>query len=84
MSSVKSVNIIGSDSDHATQPAGPSAMRLSHSSRNYRRRYISESSSDDDELRTNRNLEVESSDHSMAQRPEAIEVMYCAECLIRS
>lgn len=70
--------IIDSDdmySDHETQPAGPSAVRLSHLSRNYRRRYISESSSDDEELRTSRNLGVDSAVRSpAAQRPEPIDV----------
>lgn len=61
-------------SDHETQSAGPSAVRLSHLSRNYRRRNISDSSSDEEELRTSRNLGVDSELSSSPRAPEAIDV----------
>lgn len=62
-------NTIDSDSDHA----GPSVTRLSHFSRNYRRRIIDESSSDDEEP-INRSMERAS---SLRRPAEAVDVNYC-------
>lgn len=62
--------------DHESQPAGPSATRLSHFSRNYRRRVIDESSSDDEQSASNSFLET-----SSIQRPaEGLEVEYSFYC----
>lgn len=75
LSSIKSdlsTALESDDSDHESQPAGPSVTRLSHFSRNYRRRVIDESSSDDEELAINRLMVPES---TSTQRPaEVLEV----------
>lgn len=76
MSSTKSGSFIDDSddlSDRESQPAGPSVTRLSHFTRNYRRRIVDESSSDDEEL-INGNMERTSS----TQRPaETVDVNYC-------